>query len=39
MRQLTGYGILQAVGENEYAHTKFSLVYIERSEINFFTFL
>ncbi|TVY83975.1 O-methyltransferase hmp5 [Lachnellula suecica] len=36
MRQLSSTGILRSLGENEYAHTKFSLAYIDRSEVDFF---
>lgn len=36
MRQVASTGILRPVGENDYAHTRFSLAYIDRSEIDFF---
>jgi len=36
MRILTATGILRAVAENVYAHTRFSLAYLDGSEVDFF---
>ena len=35
MRQLTASGIVESVSENVYIHTRFSLAYIDRSEVEF----
>ena len=37
LRMLSSTGILEAVGEDVFAHTRFSLAYIEGSEVDFFT--
>jgi hypothetical protein len=37
LRMLSATGILEAVGEDVFAHTRFSLAYIEGSEVDFFT--
>ena len=36
MRILTATRILRAVAENVYAHTRFSLAYLDGSEVDFF---
>ena len=37
LRIIAATGIIKAVGEDVYAHTPFSLAYIEGSEVDFFT--
>jgi len=37
LRIIAATGILKAVGEDVYAHTPYSLAYIEGSEVDFFT--
>ena len=37
LRMLSSTGILEAVEEDVFAHTRFSLAYIEGSEVDFFT--
>jgi hypothetical protein len=36
MRVLTATGIIDPVGEDVYAHTRFSLAYLDGAEVEFF---